>query len=176
MKLYKAYIQACIQPGVLLYGTAAQKKQKNLNCHKIEHLEKVLCSKDKVLFKKNKKSVLLKIFSRTNKNFFKVIRNELNTALYDECISQNELCNLIREPSQNFENEKSKDKSKEKTLFVRVRVLFNCLSRLDFLLLVKIINFRGGFRGGGAGGGGGRPPPSGIRPPADPKGPPFGTF
>ena len=30
---------------------------------------------------------------------------------------------------------------------------------------------RGGFRGGG-----GRPPPSGIRPPADPKGPPFDTF
>ena len=30
----------------------------------------------------------------------------------------------------------------------------------------------GGFRGGG----GGRPPPSGIRTPANPKGPPFGTF
>ena len=34
---------------------------------------------------------------------------------------------------------------------------------------------RGGFRGGG-GGGGRPPPPSGIRPPADPKGPPFDTF
>ena len=34
--------------------------------------------------------------------------------------------------------------------------------------------YRGGFRGGG---GGGRPPLfSGIRPPADPKGPPFNTF
>ena len=33
---------------------------------------------------------------------------------------------------------------------------------------------RGGFRGGGAGGR--TPPPSGIRPPADPKGPPFDTF
>ena len=31
---------------------------------------------------------------------------------------------------------------------------------------------RGGFRGGG----GGTPSPSGIRPPADPKGPPFDTF
>ena len=30
---------------------------------------------------------------------------------------------------------------------------------------------RGGFRGGGR-----TPPPSGIRPPADPKGPPFDTF
>ena len=30
--------------------------------------------------------------------------------------------------------------------------------------------------GGGAGGGGGHPFPSGIRPPADPKGPPFDTF
>ena len=42
--------------------------------------------------------------------------------------------------------------------------------------------YRGGFRGGGGGRGGGRtplpppPPPSGIRPPADPKGPPFDTF
>ena len=36
--------------------------------------------------------------------------------------------------------------------------------------------FRGGFKGGGAGGGGGRFSPSGIRPPADPKGPPFDTF
>ena len=36
---------------------------------------------------------------------------------------------------------------------------------------VKVTS-RGGFRGGG----GGRPLPSGIRPPADPKGPPFDTF
>ena len=36
------------------------------------------------------------------------------------------------------------------------------------------ISFRGGFRGGG--GGGADAPPSGIRPPADPKGPPFDTF
>ena len=38
---------------------------------------------------------------------------------------------------------------------------------------VKIAKARSGFRGGG-----GRtpPPPSGIRPPADPKGPPFDTF
>ena len=36
---------------------------------------------------------------------------------------------------------------------------------------------RGGFRGGrGAGGGGRTPFPSGIRPPADPKGPLFDTF
>ena len=33
---------------------------------------------------------------------------------------------------------------------------------------------RGGFKGGG--GGGRTPLPSGIRPPADPKGPPFDTF
>ena len=33
------------------------------------------------------------------------------------------------------------------------------------------MRFRGGFRGGGA-----DAPPSGIRPPADPKGPPFDTF
>ena len=38
-----------------------------------------------------------------------------------------------------------------------------------------VIEDRGGFRGGG-GGGGRTPPPSGIRPPADPKGPPFDTF
>ena len=35
---------------------------------------------------------------------------------------------------------------------------------------------RGGFRGGGAGGERPPPPPAGIRPPADPKGPPFDTF
>ena len=35
---------------------------------------------------------------------------------------------------------------------------------------------RGGFRGGGRGGGGRTPPSSGIRPPANPKGPPFDTF
>ena len=37
---------------------------------------------------------------------------------------------------------------------------------------------QGRILGGGGGGGGvsGRPPPSGIRPPADPKGPPFDTF
>ena len=35
---------------------------------------------------------------------------------------------------------------------------------------------RGGFRGGGGRGGADAPPPSGIRPPADPKGPPFDTF
>ena len=34
---------------------------------------------------------------------------------------------------------------------------------------------RGRFRGG-LGGGGWQTPPSGIRPPADPKGPPFDTF
>ena len=41
-------------------------------------------------------------------------------------------------------------------------------------LRISVAN-RGGFRGEG-GGGGGRPPLSGIRPPADPKGPPFGIF
>ena len=41
-----------------------------------------------------------------------------------------------------------------------------------------MVRARGGFRGGGGGGGGGAdaPSPSGIRPPADPKGPPFDTF
>ena len=39
-----------------------------------------------------------------------------------------------------------------------------------------MMDTRGGFRGGGAGGGGRTPPLSGIRPPADPKGPPFDTF
>ena len=39
------------------------------------------------------------------------------------------------------------------------------------------INFKAGADLRGAGGGGGRTPlPSGIRPPADPKGPPFDTF
>ena len=46
---------------------------------------------------------------------------------------------------------------------------------LTFNMFYLIMTFkaRGGFRGGG-----GRtpPPPSGIRPPADPKGPPFDTF
>ena len=41
------------------------------------------------------------------------------------------------------------------------------------LLIIKIIIviIRGGFRGGAD-----APPPSGIRPPVDPKGPPFDTF
>ena len=40
--------------------------------------------------------------------------------------------------------------------------------------IIRGVYPRGGFRGKGAGGG--RPPPSGIRRPSDPKGPPFGTF
>ena len=44
------------------------------------------------------------------------------------------------------------------------------------MLKLKVFT-RGGFRGeGGGGGGGGRFLYSGIRPPADPKGPPFDTF
>ena len=47
--------------------------------------------------------------------------------------------------------------------FHSIHLGFSCMS---------IISLRGGFRGGGV-----RPPPlSGIRPPADPKGPPFDTF
>ena len=41
-----------------------------------------------------------------------------------------------------------------------------------YCVCVCVCVCRGGFRGAG----GGRPPPSGIRPPADPKGPPFDTF
>ena len=44
---------------------------------------------------------------------------------------------------------------------------------ITFISLENLINnFRGGFREGADA----PPPPSGIRPPADPKGPPFDTF
>ena len=48
------------------------------------------------------------------------------------------------------------------------------MSSWEGLKFVTRYQSRGGFRGGG--GGYGRPPPSGIRSPADPKGPPFDTF
>ena len=54
---------------------------------------------------------------------------------------------------------------------------FHASSQLLFckkkIKIKKCIRTRGGYRGGG---GGGRSLPSGIPPPADPKGPPFDTF
>ena len=61
MKLYKAYIQACIQPEVLLYGTAAQKKKKLELSQNRTHRKMCMLKRQNSL-QKNTKSVLLKIF------------------------------------------------------------------------------------------------------------------
>ena len=65
-----------------------------------------------------------------------------------------------------------RDKRQLQQVFDKVRKWYDrCKSNFKSIISNKwYILSRGGFRGGGAAGGGG------IRPPADPKGPPFDTF